>query len=153
MRFNLINKLTKSQINEASKTLIHYWKSREMNYSKKWTKEYITKGHIKEIKKDQFFAIKERNKTIGFFSLILYEGDVIELRDFVIKGVYREKGYAIKTLKDILKYCQKIRVRKIFLLTDEKFVNTLESLGFYKEGELKNHFIKGENLVIMSLEF
>jgi len=145
-----IQKLSAKNRGEVSRLLRNYWNTREMYYAKRWTDHYLKEGHKIEIKKDQFFSIAEKGKLIGCISAIIYEGNVAELRDFIIKPEYRKKGLGRKTINEMIIWCRKQDVRKIYSLTFPSKQRFLSRLKFKKEGLLKSHFKRGEDMVIMS---
>lgn len=144
-----LQKLTDKDANEVAVLLAAYWKERGMGeYDTKWAMQYLKEGHGKEVKSDEFFACKENDKVIGTVSLIADISGVAEIRDMVVKKEYRGKGYGKKMLDDIIHFAKERKIRKLFALT--KIENLFKSSGFEKEGILKSHFAKGEDLVIMS---
>ena len=142
--------LTKKDIPAAAKILRTYWKSRGMTYSEKWTQDYLTKGHATEMKKDLFFVAKEKGKVIGTMSVIIYEGDVAELRDFVVDPKLRGKGFGKQIASETLEILRKQKVRKIYALVYPEYEDFWKKYGFEREGLLKDHFAKGEDLAIVS---
>lgn len=145
-----LQKLAARNKKEINTLLRSYWKTRGMSYSKKWTDHYLRMGHKTEIKKDQFFVVIEKGVFIGCISAIILEGNLAELRDFVIKPEYRKKGFGRKTMNEIVKWLKKQNVRKVYSLTFPQKQRFLSRLKFKKEGFLKSHFKKRENLVMMS---
>ena len=145
-----ILELKKEDIPKIATLLRNYWKERSMIYSQKWTENYLKKGHSTEIKKEKFFVLKEKNNIIGYISVIIWESNLAELRDFVIEKKFRRKGYGKKLLNFALNWCEKNKIRKIIALTFPKYKGFLEKFNFKEEGFLKNHFKKGENLYFMS---
>lgn len=146
-----IKKLTKADIKPTAEMLVAYWKERGMTYSRKWGENYLVKGHKTEILKDEFFVMAdEKNKTIGSVSFILYEGNVAEIRDLVVKKEFRNRGFGKDLLAYLVDYCKALKIRKLCALCLKNKVNLLKQAGFEKEGLLKSHFKKGENLTIMS---
>ena len=97
-----------------------YWKDRGMVYTQSWTEKYIQQSHLQEIKKEQWFSLKEKDKVIGIIAVLLREGNVAELRDLVIKKEYRNKGYGKKLLQRVLDWCRINNVRKIYMLTPQQ---------------------------------
>ena len=147
----MLKKLTNQDRDEVSKLLSSYWAERGMpEYDEKWAKEYLLEGHKKEIANDEFFVYKKSNKIIGTISLITDVSNVAEIRDFVVKPKFRGKGYGKKILRELIKLAEFRKIRKLYALAFPKFEKFLSSEGFEKEGLLKNHFAKGEDLIIMS---
>ena len=143
-------KLNKRFKNKIAELLVKYFEERGMpNYNKKWTIDYLNKGHKKEIKKDEFFVYKENNKIIGVISLINDVSKLAEIRDEVVFPNYN-KNYLKKMLLEIINLSKKYKLRKIYALVLKNKMEYYKVLGFKKEGLLKNHFIKGEDLTIMS---
>ncbi len=146
-----LEKLTKQERNEVIKLLTDYWKDRGMpQYNKTWAKKYLTEGHKKETKKDEFFVFKEKNKLIGIIALITDVSNVAQIRDMVVKPEYRGKGYGKVMLNGLIKLAKKRKVRKLYAFTFPKLEKFLKSSGFEKEGILKSHFAPKEDLIIMS---
>lgn len=144
-----IEQLNDNDISQVALLLREYWKERRMDYSQRWAESYLKKGHSIEIKKEVFFVLKEENTLIGIISIIVWEGDLAELRDFVIKKEFRGKGYGKKLLENSIEWCKKNRIRKIISLSFPKYEKFLKEYGFEREGYLKDHFADGEHLVIM----
>ncbi|MFH1511695.1 MAG: GNAT family N-acetyltransferase [Candidatus Woesearchaeota archaeon] len=145
-----LERIKTKEHNEASQILTDYWRSRGMSYSKAWTKKYLKEGHKTEIRQDIIFAIKEKRKLCGIISAIVLEGNVAELRDFVIKKEFQGKGYGTKAVNQVLTWCKKRKIRKVVALCCPATKRITQKLGFIKEGLLKDHFVKGESLTIMS---
>lgn len=144
-----ITKITNEDKLNVSRILNEYWKERNMNYDLKWAREYVENGHKTEIKEEQFFVLKEEN-IIGCISVVIWEGDLAELRDWVVKKEFRNKGYGKKLIEYALDWCNKKNVRKIVSLIFPKYKEFFERRGFVGEGFLKDHFKDGENLILMS---
>ena len=145
-----ISKLTAKHVSKIATLLRDYWKERGYRYTNAWAKNYLQKGHATEIKQDLFFVLQEGKDIIGTISLMVYEGNVAELRDFVIKEAYRGKGYGEPLLEHALQWCKKHKIRKVIALT---FPNTKAFYVRYKfvqEGYLRSHFAPHEDLIIMS---
>ena len=142
-------KLSPKDIAGASRILREYWKTRGMSYSQEWTRNYLKQGHKTEIKKDMFFVAKDKNKVIGTMSIIIYEGDVAELRDFLVDNAYRGQGVGKSMMSELMQIIQKQKVRKIYALVFPDCGFYLK-MGFKQEGLLKDHFVKGEDLAIVS---
>lgn len=146
-----LKKLTKLEKTKVLKLLMDYWKERGMpDYDKKWTQKYLDEGHRKEIKNDEFFVYKNNNKLVGMVSLITDISNIAEIRDFVVKPKYRNKGYGRMILNELIILAKDRKIRKLYALTFPKYKKFLKSFGFEEEGFLKSHFIKGEDLTIMS---
>lgn len=145
-----IKKTEGEDLQPVASLLRSYWKERGMGYDQEWTIEYLTKGHAAEIKKDQSFVLKDNDKLIGTVAVIIYEGDVAEIRDLVVKKEYRGKGYGKKLLEFILEHSQRNEVRKVFALIFQQYRFLFEKQQFTLEGFLKDHFKDGEHLLIMS---
>jgi len=145
-----LEKISEKNINDAAKLLMEYWKERRMNYSHKWTVNYIRQGHKTEIKKDVFFIIKDKNKIVGTGSIVIYEGNVGEVRDLLIKKEERGKGYGENLIKELLRFAKKNKVRKVYALVFPTIRQMYQNMGFVQEGYLKSHFSKKEDLCFMS---
>ncbi len=145
-----LEKINQKNTKEAAKLLVEYWKERGMNYSQKWATNYMKQGHKTEIKKDIFFAAKEKSKLVGTASIVIYEGNVAELRDLVIKKQERGKGCGNLLLKELIKVAKKNKVRKLYALVFPTTKQIYQKAGFRQEGYLKSHFAKKEDLCFMS---
>src|SRR3989344_2493687 len=145
-----IEQISKNEVIELSYLLVKYWKERGMEYDLKCTEQYLIEGHKNELKDDITFSVKNDGILIGIISVVVFEGDLAELRDFVIKEGMRGQGYGTKTLKLILDWCKDNQIRKVMSLIFPKHEQFLAKLGFAREGYLKDHFINGEDLLIMS---
>ena len=145
-----ITKVTKNTSKAAASILTAYWKTRGMAYSQRWAEAYVTKGHGEDIRKDKFFVLKDKCEVIACVAIVIYEGDVAELRDFVVKLDRRKQGFGQIILKDALEFCKKQKVRKVYSLTNPRQQDFLGKRGFHMEGTLRSHFKKGEDLIIMS---
>jgi len=146
-----LKKLTNEDEDQVAELLSNYWNERGMpQYDKEWAKKYLVEGHKKEIANDEFFVYQEDNKTVGVVSLITDVSGVAEIRDLVVKQELRGKGYGTKMVTEIIALSKERKIRKLFLLSFLKYEKFLSKLGFEKEGLLKNHFMQGEDLVIMS---
>ena len=148
----VLEKLTSGKRSEVALLLFEYWKERGMpEYDQKWAENYLIDGHKTEIESDEFFTFIEGNTVIGVISLIKDVSNVAEIRDMVIKTEYRGKGYGKKMLSELISLAKEKKIRKLFSLSFPKLQKMYESLGFEKEGALKNHYADGEDLVIMSI--
>ena len=121
-----------------------------MQYSLEYALEYLKKGHAIEILEDNFFVIRNKEEIIGFASLVIYEGNVGEIRDFVIKEEFRGKGFGNTLLSYILEFAKQRNLRKVFVLALSNAKEFYKKNGFEAEGLLRSHFRKGEDLIIMS---
>jgi len=131
--------------------LVDYWKSRGMSkFDEKWASEFLTEGHKKEIKQDEFFVYKIDEEVVGTVSLVTDISNVAEIRDMVVKTEHRKKGYGRKMLTELLNYAKELKIRKVFAFVVPNLAEKLKAGGFEQEGLLKSHFAKDEDLVIMS---
>ena len=147
----MLVKLSSKDHNRAAQLLADYWSSRGVTqYDQKWALAYLSKGHRIEVVSDEFFVLREKSEIIGIASLITDVSGVAEIRDEVVKPKYRGRGYGKILLREIVKLAKKRKIRKLFALTFPRYQKFYLSVGFKKEGLLKNHFAKGENLVTMS---
>jgi len=121
-----------------------------LKYDAAWAGKYLTEGHRKEIKRDEFFVYKERGKIIGVVSLITDVSGVAEIRDMIIKPEYRREGHGRKMLSELVELAKKRKIRKLYAFIFSRHGRLYESAGFEREGILKSHFAAGENLAIMS---
>ncbi len=143
----MFRKIKRGDYQEATKLLGKSWKSRRY----KNPMDYISKGHSIEINEDQFFVFEGlRGEVVGIISVVLYESGVAELRDLVIDDKYRGLGYSTQMLERTIDYCKSNRTRKVYGYVRYQDEGLLKSLGFHVEGVLKNHFVDGEDLLILS---
>ncbi len=143
----MFRKIKRGDYQEATKLLGKSWKSRRY----KNPMDYISKGHNIEIVEDQFFVFEGiKGEMVGIISVVLYEGGVAELRDLVIDDKYRGLGYSTQMLERAIDYCNSNKMRKIYGYVRYQDEGLLKSLGFHVEGVLKNHFVDGEDLLILS---
>ncbi len=84
-------------------------------------------------------------------SLITDVSNVAEIRDMGIRPDFTNKGFGKKILDETIKMSHKRKIRKLYALIFPRNRKMYESFGFIKEGILKSHFAKDEDLVIMSL--
>lgn len=132
----------------AAKLLVKYWNSRGMTrYNVRWAEDYLEAGHRKEIAKDEFFLFRKGGKIVGVISLMTWPSkDLVEVRDEVAPN----KGVLKKMIAELLELARKRKIRKVYSLSLEQNARTYASLGFRKEGVLKSHFEKGEDIFVMS---
>jgi len=131
----------------VAKLLVDYWKSRGMDYNMEWAENFLEEGHAKEITSDTFFTYRD-DEVKGVVSLIVYEGDVAEIRDFVVKEEYRNQGYGKKMIEELEKHSKEKSIRKLYAYVSSQEFWT--KLGYEEEGVLKSHFKEGEDLVIVA---
>jgi N-acetylglutamate synthase-like GNAT family acetyltransferase len=143
-------KIGKKDVSATARLLREYWETRGMKYSQKWAEGYVSKGHKAEIKEDLFFALKDGEKVLGTIAVIIYEGDVAELRDFVVDREHRGKGLGHKIISESLTILKEKKVRKAYALIFRQYADFYKEFGFEKEGVMKSHFAEGEDLVIVS---
>tara|TARA_Y100000310_G_C20702951_1_gene831782 strand:+ start:3648 stop:4211 length:564 start_codon:yes stop_codon:yes gene_type:complete len=145
-----IKVVDKENIPAVATLLRSYWRDRKMIYTQKWAEDYITVGHKVELKREQTFVLLDKNKVLGTIAVLLWEGNVAELRDFVVKKEQRNKGLGKKLLEFALDWCKRNNVRKVFALVSQDLRSFFESYQFILEGFLKNHFKEGEHLLLVS---
>ena len=145
-----LKKLAARQRKEAASLLAGYWKERGMGeYGQGWAEDYLAQGHKKEIAKDEFFALEENGRMAGIVSLITEVSGLVQIRDLVVKPGFRGKGYGRRILEEAVEIALKRKARKVFALTFPEHERLFLSLGFEREGLLRNHFRKGEDMVVM----
>ncbi|MFH0797990.1 MAG: GNAT family N-acetyltransferase [Candidatus Woesearchaeota archaeon] len=143
----MFRKIKRGEHKEVAKLLNKSWKSRRYKDAEK----YIAKGHSIEIIDDQFFVFENyKGDIVGIIGVVLYYGGVAELRDLVIDGKYRGLGYSTQMLERAIGYCSSNKIRKVYGYVRYQDEGLLKSLGFHVEGVLKNHFVDGEDLLILS---
>lgn len=142
-----ICEVEKDDRKSVAEYFVAYWKSRDMTqYPMKWALKYLKNGHKSEITDDKFFVAKDGKKIVGTIALIRFAGDVAEIRD----DVWHDNSVGSTLLFHLINYAKKKKIRKIYSLALKNKVNFYGRHGFKKEGVLKDHFKKGENLAIMS---
>jgi len=147
----MLIKISDKDRKEAAGLLADYWETRGMpQYNRAWASRYLAKGHGLEIARDEFFVLREKGELVGIISLITDVSGVAEIRDEVVKQEYRGKGYGKILIAEVVKLAKKRKIRKVFALTFPRYQKLYADIGFKKEGVLKDHFAKGENLVIVS---
>ena len=107
-----IKVVDKESIPAVATLLRSYWRDRKMVYTQKWAEQYVTVGHKIELKREQTFILLDKNKMLGTIAVLLWEGNVVELRDFVVKKEQRGKGFGKKLLEFALDWCKRNNVRK-----------------------------------------
>ncbi len=129
-----------------------YWQNRGINgRSDYWAKVYLDEGHKREIGNEEFFIYENDGIIIGFISLITNVQDIAQIRDeIMVAKDENNKNFEI-IINEIIKIALLRKIRKLFSLSIPKYVSEYEKLGFVKEGVLKDHYVKGEDLTIMSM--
>lgn len=145
-----ITPLPKEDVERAADLLRTYWAERGMDYSKRWTESYLTKGHGKEITHDVTLVLKEDATVLGVIAVILYEGQLAELRDFVVQKEFRGRGYGKLLMNGALEFCIKNQARKVIALIFPQHEPLFSAFGFLREGYLRSHFKDNEDLVLVS---
>ena len=139
--------LSKKYKKALADLLIGYWKERGMTYSSQWTHRYLTEGHRIEILGEAFFVAVEKGDVVGSMSLVFWEPDVAEMRDFFVLPKFRKYGVGNKLLDAVLKECERRKIRKVFAYVLPEAEGFFLKRGFRKEGTLKEHYQKGEDLI------
>ncbi len=134
---------------DLAEHLVSYWNTRKMKYSTKWAENYVAKGHREEIIGDKFLVAIENGKVAGSISIVLWEKDLAELRDFYVKPEYRKKGIGRALLEEALRFCKKKKIRKVHGKLFPQYLPFFRQYGFQSEGKLKSHFAEGEDLIII----
>lgn len=138
-----IEELKDKEYGQASKILADYFVERGINYSLKQAKNFLSKGC-----ENHFFAIKDE-KIIGTITLTI-EGDLGEIKNFVVKKEERRKGYGTKLLEFAIDYARNKKIRNLISLVLPEYKEFFEKYGFENEGLLKDHFRDREDLILMS---
>jgi N-acetylglutamate synthase-like GNAT family acetyltransferase len=147
----VLQKIKPSERREAASVLAGYWKGRGMpEYGRGWALSYLREGHRKEVANDEFFAFHKGGNLIGVVSLVTDVSGVAEIRDMVLKKEFRGEGYGKIMVEELMDIAKKRKIRKLFVLALKSSEGVFLSAGFEKEGMLKSHFKKGENLQILS---
>ena len=134
------------QNEEIVEKLRAYWKTRNLHFDSDWTREYLQKGHIHDLKTDEFFVYREEGEVKGMISLLTDVSGVAEIRDEI-----RFDGGELKPiLQALTALAHERKIRKLFAFVLQKNLGVYQDLGFKREGTLKDHFVQGENLIIMS---
>src|SRR3989344_5406500 len=140
--------LSKKYEKQSAELLRNYWLSRKMNYSKEYSLDYVKNGHGKELVKEKFFVAVEK-EVIGTMSVIVWEGALAELRDFVVKEEYRGKGIGELLFKETEKWCKKNKIRKVMALIFPPRLEFFSRHGYVQEGYLRSHYADGEDLIVI----
>ena len=109
-----------------------------------------------ELLKDEvLYLYKVDSETIGMCKLIRQKHrneHIMYLGGVAIHPDYFEKGFGRKMMLEIIDFCKNKSVSRIELSVDtnnEKAIKLYESVGFLKEGILKNYtFLKSKNKYI-----
>src|SRR3989338_5187023 len=145
-----IKKIESEDLQATANLLRSYWKERGDNYAQDFALNYLTNGHKTEITKDQSFVIKEKDKIVWMIALVVYEGNVAEIKDCILKKEARGKGWGRKLTEIIIDHAKRNEIRKISIVTVPNLRSFYEKFGFTLEGFLKDHFKEGEHMLIMS---
>ncbi|MCM8767814.1 MAG: N-acetyltransferase [Candidatus Omnitrophica bacterium] len=82
------------------------------------------------------FSIIEKNgKVIGCGALKIIWRDLAEIRSVAIKKKYQKKGYGKKIVEELLKEAEQIKIKKVFVLTNNPAF--FSKLGFEKISKQK----------------
>jgi hypothetical protein len=122
---------------------------------KKLLKEYLKRKNLELkqedfdnlLKKRTFYSVIEKNKLIGCFSVDV-ENNVAEVNYFFLKEDIAMKEIAIK----LIEIGREKNARKLLGLFDIDKSIALRAIGFSEEGILKDHYMDGENMFLMSLK-
>ena len=145
-----IRRLSEKDTAAVADLLVGYWKERA---SKNWARKYVEEGHVTEVAYDEFFVAEEGGELAGVLAVIVYEGGVAELRDFVMLPKHRGKGGGETFLSFMLALLERSGARKVFTLVSPETKHFYTRLGFTQEGLLKDHSRAGEHLAVMSYFF
>lgn len=141
----------KESIPTAANLIRLYWKDRKLFYTQQWMQGYLEHGIKRVIKEQKTFVLKENERVIGTATIVLWEGKLAEIKDLVIKKEKRNQGYGKKLLEHLIEWCKRNNVNKVIALSPQSARFFLEKNNFKLEGFLKDHFKKGENLILMAL--
>ncbi|MBU0953289.1 MAG: GNAT family N-acetyltransferase [Nanoarchaeota archaeon] len=134
------------QRDRVAPLLLAYWKERGLVIDEHWVTTYLKKGHATETTTDEFFCTKQGNTIIGVISLVTDISGVAEIRDEVAPDSETLKAM----IAALLGLAQTRNNRKVYSLALPENVPVYESLGFVSEGTLRNHFVEGEDVIVMS---
>src|SRR3989338_1401533 len=140
-----ILKIDYEDVNKLAKLFKEDYERRGLNFTQSSIKDYLKIG----MKRKQFYAIEENNEIIGCVALKPGYNFILEMKDMIA----RDEQQLRMLVENMIKICLEKEARKLFTICPEKYEKGLERIGFIKEGMLKDHFMEGENLVIMSLKF
>ena len=141
-----IKKISLSKRKHLAKFLVDYWKSRKMNYSFSWAMKYLKKGMMMEFSEERFIAVDKNENIFGTIALLKSNYYVAEIRD----EVWKNDLIGSLLLEELMKFSKKNKIKKLFSLALKNKTSFYKKHGFKKEGMLKDHFKKGENVTIMS---
>ena len=135
---------------KAADLLGKFLKSRDISLPRTWLLEYLTSGHIKEIKEHVFFSIKLNKEVIGLASIVVYNNNIAEIKDFVVEENFRGKGHGSKCLNMLLDWCKNKNIRKVYSLVLPECKEFFSKHGFGVEGYLREHYKEQEDLVFVA---
>ena len=145
-----IRSIDTKSIPSVATLLRRYWKEQGSVFTQKWVEQYVEQGRKLKIKKEQTFTLKEKEKIIGCISIIIWEGNIAELNDLVIKKEERGKDLGKKLIEHSMEWCRRNNTGKIFALIFYQQKALFEACSFNLEGFLKDHHKVGEHLLLMS---
>jgi len=133
------------EINESDIDLCYELDSNTISLwtQKQWFNEFKKKG-------TKIFGLSISNLVIGIcvFQVVL---DEAHINYFVIDNKFRKRGFGTRLMNYLIKQCEKLNVRKLFLevsqrnITAEEFYSRFE---FFSVGIRKNYYRDGSNAIL-----
>ncbi|MBI4181717.1 MAG: GNAT family N-acetyltransferase [Candidatus Aenigmarchaeota archaeon] len=121
-----------------------------MSYPLPWIRRYLREGHRIEILGDQFFVACEGREVVGSMSVVFWEPDMAELRDWYVDPAVRGKGGGKQLFTAAMRACKRKRIRKVFAFVLPPVAGFFLARGFRQEGILKEHAAPGEDLIAVA---
>ena len=108
-----------------------------------WTNEFKKK----DIKA---FGLEVANIVVGIcvFHVVLDEG---QINYFVLNQKFRKKGFGSHLMKYLIKECEKLKIKKLFLEVSHKNINAEKFYGkfdFFTVGIRRNYYKDGSNALL-----
>lgn len=148
-----IRRLKDRDMDAAAGLLTEYWKEREVAASKRAARSFIEEGHVSATVYEETFLAELDGKPIGVLGLAVSEGGLAKIRTFFMHPAHRGKGNGEAFLSFMLALIEQSKVRKVTVHAFPETKQLYARLGFQQEGLLKDHYRKGEHVVLMSRFF
>ncbi|HOJ79010.1 MAG TPA: GNAT family N-acetyltransferase [Bacillota bacterium] len=125
-----------------------YW-DYDWEYMQRFKAIYrITEDYIKQ---NPTFILVERDRIIGFYSLLVNAQEV-ELEFFYIAPQYIGKGYGRRMWTYLIDYCKAEGIKSFFLVTSPQAQEFYEKMGAVKVGEVESIVRKGRRIPRLKFE-
>ena len=146
----MISELNQQDIAQAAEILLDFWITKKINYSKEEVIDYILRGHEADTTVDKFFVYKKDNEVIGVISLLVYDKNMAEIKDLVVKREFRGKGIGKEMVEYLIKMAEEYS-RQIAALVRQENKMFYEKLGFKASETVKEDIVLDENIFVMTL--